>query len=290
MKFLIVTGISGAGKTQAIRALEDIGYFCVDNLPPALLPKFADICFEAGGKLKRVAIVADIRGGRFFNDLFESLKKLEAMGNEYDILFLDASDEVLVKRYKESRRAHPLLMNGRITSAIHNEREIMKPVRSKADRIIDTTSMTGKQLREEIQSIFSNGKKANNLMITVVSFGFKYGIPLDADMVFDVRFLPNPYYVDELKKHSGNDEEVRNFVFKSPDTQKFLDKVDDMLEFLIPNYIKEGKAQLVIGIGCTGGRHRSVALANEIYESLKRNGHTVFINHRDISEDIRGGK
>lgn len=290
MKFLIVTGISGAGKTQAIRALEDIGYFCIDNLPPVLLPKFADVCFEAGGKLKQVAIVADIRGGKFFNDLFKSLQKLEAMGNDIDILFLDASDEVLVKRYKESRRAHPLLMNGRISSAIHNEREIMKPVRAKANRIIDTTNMTGKQLRDEIQSIFSNGKETKNLMITVVSFGFKYGIPLDADMVFDVRFLPNPFYVEELKKFSGNDEKVRSYIFKSKETQMFLDKVEDLLEFLIPNYIKEGKAQFVIGVGCTGGRHRSVALANEIYENLKKNGHTVFLNHRDISEDVRGGK
>lgn len=288
MKFLIVTGLSGAGKTQAMRGLEDFGYFCIDNLPPALIPKFADICYQTGGKLEKVAIVVDIRGGEFFDELFNGLQTLKGMGYNYEILFLDASDEILVKRYKESRRSHPLAKNDRIINAIKRERKILSEVKSKATHVIDTTNLSARQLKEELQRIYIIGEKFESLMITVMSFGFKYGIPIDADMVFDVRFIPNPFYIDELKNHSGNEESVKNYVLKWDETNQFISKATDMLEFLIPNYIKEGKTQLVIAIGCTGGRHRSVAISNAIFNHLKENGHAVLINHRDIDEDVSG--
>ncbi|TDT63729.1 RNase adapter RapZ [Fonticella tunisiensis] len=286
MQFVIVTGLSGAGKTQTIRCLEDIGYFCVDNLPPALIPKFAEICYQTAGRVDKIAIVIDIRGGKFFDDLFQSLKTLNNMGYDYQILFLEASDEVIVKRFKESRRNHPLASGGDIMKAIQDERDRLSEVKSKADHIVDTSNLTTRQLREELQRIFVIGEKFESLVITIMSFGFKYGIPLDADLVFDVRFLPNPYYVEGLKKHSGNEYNVKEYVLKWPEATEFINKVNDLLEFLIPNYIKEGKSRLVIGIGCTGGRHRSVVIANAIYESLKKNEHTVLINHRDIVQDV----
>lgn len=290
MRFVIVTGLSGAGKSQAIRCLEDLGFFCVDNLPPALLTKFADLCYQTEGKADRIALVMDIRGGRFFDDLFESLSQLKSLNYKYEILFLDASDDVLIKRFKESRRNHPLAPNGRILDGISEERIKLSEVKSKADNIIDTTNLTPRQLKEEIIHIFIEGKKFEGIIISVVSFGFKYGIPLDSDLVFDVRFLPNPYYVEVLKKQSGKDEPVREYVMKWPETKQFLDKVSDMAEFLIPYYIKEGKAHLVISVGCTGGRHRSVVIANNLYELLKKNGHRVIIDHRDISEDVEESK
>lgn len=286
MKFVIVTGLSGAGKTQTIRCLEDFGYFCIDNLPPALIPKFAEICGQAEGKIEKVAIVVDIRGGEFFDDLFHGLKALIEMGYEYEILFLDASDEVLVKRYKETRRNHPLAKSDRIINGIIEEREILAEVYKEATHVIETTNITAKQLREELTKIYVTGEKFESLIITVMSFGFKYGIPLDCDLVFDVRFLPNPYYIEELKSHSGNEDCIKNYVLKWSEANEFLNKIDGLLEFLIPYYIKEGKTQLVIGIGCTGGRHRSVVISNAIYENLKKNNHTVHIDHRDISEDV----
>lgn len=288
MKFLVVTGLSGAGKTQAIRCLEDFGYFCIDNLPPALIPKFAEISYKTGDRVDKIAIVVDIRGGEFFDDLFYGLKTLSGMGYSYEILFLDAADEVLVKRYKESRRNHPLAKNDRIINGIKKERRILEEVKSKATHVIDTSNLSSRQLREELQKIYVIGEKFESLIINIMSFGFKYGIPIDADLVFDVRFIPNPYYIEELKKFSGRDEKVKNYVLKWDETKIFISKVNELLEFLIPNYIKEGKAQLVIAIGCTGGRHRSVAIANEIYERLKINNHAVLINHRDIDEDVSG--
>lgn len=286
MRFVIVTGLSGAGKSQATKCLEDLGFFCVDNLPPALLPKFADLCYQTEGKFDRIALVIDIRGGKFFDDLFESLNQLKKMNYRYEILYLDASDDVLIKRFKESRRSHPLSPDGRILDGINEERIKLMEVKSKADNIIDTSNLTPRQLKEEIVHIFVKGKKFEGIIISVVSFGFKYGIPLDADLVFDVRFLPNPYYVELLKGCSGKDDTVKEYVLKWPETKKFLDKVTDMVEFLIPYYIKEGKTHLVIAIGCTGGRHRSVVIANEVYEALLKNGHRVIIDHRDISEDV----
>lgn len=290
MRFVIVTGLSGAGKSQAIKCLEDLGFFCVDNLPTALMPKFAELCSQAGGKLDKIAMVIDIRGGLFFDDLFDSLNQFKEMNYEYEILFLDASDEVLIKRFKESRRSHPLAQDGRILDGINEERIKLAEVKSKANNIIDTSNLTPRQLKEEIIHIFIEGKKFEGIIISVASFGFKYGIPLDSDLVFDVRFLPNPYYVETLKKQSGRDEAVREFVLKWPEANMFLDKVIDLVEFLIPQYIKEGKTQLVISVGCTGGRHRSVTIANRIYEILKENGHRAIIDHRDIMGDIEGSE
>ena len=292
MRFVIVTGLSGAGKTQAVRSLEDLGYFCVDNLPPTLISKFADDCFRAEGNIDRVALVIDIRGGKFFDDLFQSLKEIKNNGYSYEILYLDASDEVLIKRYKESRRKHPLAPQGRILKGIELERNRLKEVRNRADNIIDTTKLSNRELREKINSIYQReGQIETQIIVTVLSFGFKYGIPVDSDLVFDVRFLPNPFYIPELKAFSGNDRQVRDYVLGFEETNVFIDKLDDMLKYLIPNYLKEGKRQLIISIGCTGGRHRSVAIANEIYHKLKDDGYNTNIEHRDIDEDInRGGK
>jgi UPF0042 nucleotide-binding protein len=291
MRFVIVTGLSGAGKTQAIRCLEDLGYFCVDNLPATLIPKFAEACYQTEGKIDKIALVIDIRGGQFFDDLFVSLNYLKEQDLNYEILFLDASDETIIKRFKESRRKHPLAPEGRILNGIIKERNRLKEVKDRANNIIDTTKLATRELREKLTSIYSEeGQIENELMITVLSFGFKYGIPVDSDLVFDVRFLPNPFYIPELKVFSGNDKEVRDYVFNFEVTNSFINKLQDMVEFLIPNYLKEGKRQLIISIGCTGGRHRSVAIANEVYNRLKEKEHKVTIDHRDINEDInRGG-
>jgi UPF0042 nucleotide-binding protein len=281
MEFLIITGLSGAGKSQAMKVMEDIGFYCMDNLPPALLPKFAELCYESKRVVNKVAVVVDIRGGEFFNDLFKSLENLKKQGFRYRILFLDASDEILIKRYKELRRPHPLEPEGRIIDGIEKERIKLKEVKERADYIIDTTNFTIGMLKEEIKKIFIEGKESDNLTISILSFGFKHGIPIDADLVFDVRFLPNPHYIDELRDFTGNDKQVRDYVMGWEHTKIFVDKLTDMINFLIPYYIKEGKTQLVIGIGCTGGKHRSVTVANVLYENLKEKGYRVIINHRD---------
>lgn len=290
MRFVIITGLSGAGKTQAIRCLEDLGYFCVDNLPATLIPKFAEACYQTQGKIDKIALVIDIRGEQFFDDLFVSLNFLKEQGLKYEILFLDASDETLIKRFKESRRKHPLAPDGRILTGISKERNRLKEVKDRANNIIDTTKLATRELRERLTAIYSEeGQIENELMITVLSFGFKYGIPVDSDLVYDVRFLPNPFYIPELKAFSGNDKEVRDYVFNFEVTNSFVEKLEDMVEFLIPNYIKEGKRQLIISIGCTGGRHRSVAIANEVFKRLNDKKHKVTIDHRDINEDINKG-
>lgn len=290
MRFVIVTGLSGAGKTQAIRNLEDLGYFCVDNLPPTLIPKFAEACYQTDGRIDKIALVIDIRGGKFFDDLFEILKHLKDQGYKYEILFLDASDEVLIKRFKESRRKHPLAPDGRILNGILMERNRLREVKDRADNIIDTSKLATRELREEIAKIYAEeGQVENELIVTILSFGFKYGIPVDSDLVFDVRFLPNPYYIPELKEYSGNDKPVRDYVMNFNETQEFINKLEDMLKFLIPNYLKEGKRQLIVSIGCTGGRHRSVAISNSIYEKLAVQGYKVNIDHRDIEEDVNKG-
>lgn len=285
MNFLIVTGLSGAGKSQSINFLEDLGYFCVDNLPPALIVKFAEMCSQSNGAIKKVAIVIDIRGGKFFDQLSVSLEELENAGYSYDILFLEASDETLIKRFKSSRRMHPLAANGRIIKGIKAERIKLEEIKSKATNIIDTTNLSPSELKEEIIHLFVEGGKSEGLIISVLSFGFKYGIPLDSDMVFDVRFLPNPYYIETLKKFSGADEGVRSYVMQWPAAVDFMNKLTDMVEFLIPHFIKEGKSQLVIAIGCTGGRHRSVTIANMLGQRLKNNNHRVITEHRDIEEE-----
>ena len=282
MRFIIVTGLSGAGKSEATNALEDMGYFCVDNLPPKLIKKFAEVCKQSQGSIDKVALVMDIRGGIFFDDLFESLSELSKEQFQYEILFLDTSDEVLVKRFKEKRRSHPLAPGGRVITGIELERQKLREVKDKADVIIDTSKYAIKDLREEMARKFGDKEMPEKQMaITILSFGFKYGIPVDSDLVFDVRFIPNPFYIPELKPFSGNDEPVKNYVMEQTETQTFLQKANDMFEFLIPNYQKEGKRQLIISIGCTGGRHRSVTISNLIYDDLVNRGYRVVKKHRD---------
>lgn len=288
MRFVIVTGLSGAGKTEATKSLEDMGYFCVDNLPPRLIPKFAEACNS--GNIEKVALVIDIRGGVFFDDLFESLMYLKSSEFKYEILFLDASDEILVKRFKEARRSHPLAPQGRVLTGISEERNKLREVKDRADIIIDTSKYAIRDLREKINEYYGDVKSPEKqLSITILSFGFKYGIPVDSDLVFDVRFIPNPFYIPELKKYSGSDEPVKKYVLDQKETQGFIEKLEDMLRFLIPNYIKEGKRQLIVSIGCTGGRHRSVAIANAIHEQLLNDSLDSRIEHRDISEDLHKG-
>ena len=284
MKFVIVTGMSGAGKSTALKMLEDMGYFCVDNLPIALLPKFAELAQAPGSDLSQVAVGVDIRNGRSLDEMASVLENLKASGVAYQILYLEASDEVLVKRYKETRRAHPLAKQGRVEDGIRLEREKLLYLKENATYILDTSQLLTRELKKALEQILVEEKNFKNLMITVLSFGFKYGIPNDCDLVFDVRFLPNPYYVDGLKYKTGNDEEVQDFVMGYEISHIFLGKLVDMLNFLIPNYILEGKNQLVIGIGCTGGKHRSVTLANKLFEALSdRSEYGVRLEHRDVS-------
>ena len=284
MKFVIVTGMSGAGKSTALKMLEDMGYFCVDNLPIALLPKFAELAHAPGSDISQVAVGVDIRNGRSLDEMASVLENLKASGVAYQILYLEASDEVLVKRYKETRRAHPLAKQGRVEDGIRLEREKLLYLKENATYILDTSQLLTRELKKALEQILVEEKNFKNLMITVLSFGFKYGIPNDCDLVFDVRFLPNPYYVDGLTYKPGNDEEVQDFVMDYEISHIFLDKLVDMLNFLIPNYILEGKNQLVIGIGCTGGKHRSVTLANKLFEALSdRSEYGVRLEHRDVS-------
>ncbi len=287
MRFVIVTGMSGAGKRQAIKHLEDLGFFCVDNLPPALLSRLYDICLKSQGKLDRVAAVIDIRGKELLNGLFPELEALKGTGCAYEILYLDASDEALVKRFKESRRAHPLLSKGRLLNSIREERRVIEILKPWADRVIDTTDLSTGQLKDELDRIFCSEAQEKDLYISIVSFGFKYGIPIDSDLVFDVRFIPNPFYVGSMRKLTGKDRSVREYVLSHAETSEFLEKLDCMLEFLVPKYIKEGKSQLVIGVGCTGGRHRSVVIADELYKMLCGKYRKVIIEHRDIDKDLR---
>ena len=290
MRFVIVTGMSGAGKSTVLRFLEDINFFCVDNLPPALIPKFAELCYEQGGEIDKVAMGIDIRGGKLFSDLFSVLSTLQSLGYDYEILFLDASEKILIKRYKESRRSHPLSKGGSIAEGIAKERQMLEDVKKKATYIIETSHILTRELKEQINRIFLENQKFESLIITVCSFGFKYGIPVDSDLVFDVRFLPNPFYIQELKELTGNDAPVSNYVMNFEVINVFLVKLSDMFEFLIPQYIKEGKNQLIISIGCTGGKHRSVTLANALYEKLYEKNHNILLKHNDIEKDVRHKK
>lgn len=282
IKFIIVTGLSGAGKTQAIWCLEDLGFFCVDNLPPMLIPKFAELCTQSDGKINKIALVVDIRGGGFFDAVYENLENLEAAGIKYEILFLDASDETLVRRFKESRRPHPLSPQGPILEGIKEERTRLEELKGKAGKIIDSSNLTTKQLKEQIKSLYGAEKDEHNLKVTVMSFGYKYGIPMDADLVFDVRFLPNPHYVDSLRPLSGNDKEIQDYVINFPVTKTFMRRFSSLIKFLLPHYEKEGKSNIVIAIGCTGGRHRSVTLANKLFETLEQLEFKVNKRHRDL--------
>ncbi|WP_078555720.1 RNase adapter RapZ [Bacillus alkalicellulosilyticus] len=285
IQIVIITGMSGAGKTVAVQSFEDLGYFCVDNLPPALIPKFIDLIENSGGKMNKVALVIDLRGRQFFQELFEaidSITQTRTINVTPQIIFLDAKDAKLVQRYKETRRSHPLAPNGLPLEGIKAEREILEDIKGRAQQIIDTTELKPIQLREKIIQRFSSTEK-HPFSINIMSFGFKYGIPIDADLVFDVRFLPNPHYIDHMRPKTGLDEEVSSYVLKWTETQQFIEKLQDLLVYMLPQYKREGKSQVVIGIGCTGGKHRSVTLA-EYFGKQFTDEYVVHTSHRDIEK------
>ena len=284
MKLIIVTGVSGAGKSQVVNILEDVGFFCVDNLPPTLIPKFLEMCKMSEEKMEKVAIVIDTRAGKFFDASLNILATIEEAGYNYEILFLEASDNVLVKRYTLTRRRHPLAFNEKVSEGIKREREKLEVLKKRANYIIDTTNLTVKKLREEILNIFEYGAHFEGIFIQVMSFGFKHGVPNDVDLIFDARFLPNPYHVESLREFTGRNEKIKDYVMKFKETEIFLDKITDYLEFVIPEYIKEGRTQLIIGIGCTGGKHRSVVITEQLADRLNDNGHKVQFAHRDITK------
>lgn len=287
MRFVIITGMSGGGKSTALRMLEDAGFYCVDNLPVLLIEKFVELIAMPNSEVTKVALGLDVRADQSFEDVEKILHKLRDNGYSFEILFMEAGDAELLKRYKETRRVHPLSPDGRIEDGIRKEREILKNMKSQADYVIDTSRLLTRELKEELDRIFVRNERYNSLMVTILSFGFKHGIPADADLVFDVRFLPNPFYIEELKYKTGNDREVQDYVMSFDEAHIFIDKLTDMIKFLIPNYVKEGKYQLVIGIGCTGGKHRSVTLANRLYEELKDQGdYGLKITHRDVGQGI----
>lgn len=304
MRFVILTGISGAGKSTALKMMEDMGYYCVDNLPIPLVERFYELSDNASAELQKVAVGIDVRNAQNLGEMQDVLTRLHAEGRQCEILFLDAEDPVLVKRYKETRRSHPLAQGERVDKGIGRERERLRFLKENADYIIDTSRLLTRELKLEMEKIFVNNKEYKNLFVTVLSFGFKYGIPADLDLVFDVRFLPNPYYVEGLRLKNGNDQEIQDFVLQYEEAHVFLKKLEDMIRFLIPNYIAEGKNQLVISIGCTGGKHRSVTLANELYKrlSMKENAgsdtdpeqeknaapnYGLKIEHRDLLKDTQ---
>ncbi|MBP3351173.1 MAG: RNase adapter RapZ [Lachnospiraceae bacterium] len=283
MRFVIVTGMSGSGKSTALKMLEDAGYYCVDNLPVSLMEKFMELLTLPNNEIEKVVLGLDVRA-EAFEDVAHILENLRVKGYQFEILFMNASDETLIKRYKESRRLHPVDPDGRIEDGVAKERMLLEDIRKQADYVIDTSGLLTRELKAELDRIFVAGEEYNNLMVNVMSFGFKHGIPSDVDLVFDVRFLPNPYYVDELKMLTGNDKAVQDYVMQYPESDAFLDKLTDMLEFLIPHYVNEGKYRLVVAIGCTGGKHRSVTLANELYRRMKDQGnYGMTIYHRDIN-------
>lgn len=287
MRFVVVTGMSGGGKSTALRMLEDAGFYCVDNLPVPLIEKFVELIATPGGEVTKVALGLDVRADQAFGEVQKILENLKTNGYSFEILFMEANDKTLLKRYKETRRMHPLSPGGRIEEGIEKERGILGEIRNKSDYVIDTSNLLTRELKEELDRIFVQNEEYNSLMVTILSFGFKYGIPADADLVFDVRFLPNPFYIDELKYKTGNDREVQDYVMGFQEAHIFIDKLADMVEFLIPNYIKEGKYQLVIGIGCTGGKHRSVTLANQLYARMKNQGsYGMKISHRDVGQGV----
>ena len=290
MKYVIITGMSGAGKSTALKYLEDMGYFCVDNLPSLLLDKLFELT-EADQQHPQIALGMDIRNGSSLAEEARLIRDLKQEGKDITTVFMDASDSVLVKRYKETRRNHPLAGQDRLAVGIARERRQVEFLKEQADYIIDTSQLLARELNAALENIFRLDRKFDNLFLSVLSFGFKYGIPTDADLVFDVRFLPNPYYIQELRPKTGNDPEIRQFVMQSPEAGIFLDKLEDLVRFLIPNYIKEGKNRLVLAIGCTGGKHRSVTLANEIYQRLQRDQtYGLRVEHRDLDQDAKRGK
>lgn len=284
MEFIIVSGMSGAGKSSVVAIMEDMGFYCVDNLPATLIPKFAEHCMASAGKYERVALVCDIRGEQTFDGLFEALDQLRLMRCEYKILFVEASEQVVIRRYKETRRSHPLEGTERsLRDAVGKELAALEPVRRRADYIISTTAMTAAKLRGEVIRILGSGESTYEMNVNVTSFGFKYGLPIEADLVFDVRFLPNPYYIAELRAQTGLDEGIRSFVFGYQQTQDFMRHLENMITFLLPKFVEEGKTALVIAIGCTGGQHRSVAIAHALTEFIRQKGYVVSESHRDMT-------
>lgn len=285
MQLFIVSGMSGAGKSTVISILEDSGYFCVDNLPPELIPKFAELCQMGSGEHQRAAVVCDIRGGSNFDGLFKSLEALDALKVPYQILFVEADDQTIIKRYKETRRSHPLMdSQGTLARAVEAERKLMEPVRDRADIVLQTDAMSTRKLRDRVLELVYPGRQKNSeLDVCVTSFGFKYGLPMEADLVFDVRFLPNPFYIDSLKHQTGLDDGVRDYVFQFSQSREFLEKMEDMVAFLLPQFVEEGKSMVVVAIGCTGGRHRSVAMTHALAEYVRGLGYHVSENHRDMT-------
>lgn len=284
MRFVIVTGMSGGGKSTALKMLEDAGFYCVDNLPLSLVEKFVELISTPNSEISKVALGLDVRSDQSFEDATRTLTTLKQKGYTFEILFMDADENVLIKRYKETRRVHPLALEGRVEDGVRREREVLENVRRSADYVIDTTNLLTRELKAELDRIFVENGEYNSLMVTVMSFGFKYGIPADADLVFDVRFLPNPFYIEELKHKTGNDKEIQDFVMSNEEAEDFMSKLTDMIQFLIPNYVREGKYRLVIAIGCTGGKHRSVTLANELYKRMKDKGnYGIKLYHRDLT-------
>ncbi len=285
MRFVVVTGMSGGGKSTALKMLEDIGFYCVDNLPVSLIEKFAELVSMPGSEVSKVALGLDARSGQAFGDVTEILENLKRSGCKLEILFMDADKSVLIKRYKETRRIHPLAAEGRVEDGVRAEQQMMEKIRRHADYVIDTSLLLTRELKEELDRIFVENAEYNSLIVTVMSFGFKHGIPADSDLVLDVRFLPNPFYIDDLKHKTGNDREVQEYVMSFPEAEMFMTKLTDLLQFLLPNYVKEGKYRLVIAIGCTGGKHRSVTLANELYGRMKDRGkYGMKLYHRDINQ------
>ncbi len=284
MELVIISGQSGAGKSKTASIMEDMGFYVVDNLPAALMPKMAELCLADQGKYGRVALVTDIRGSQTFEGLFEALDTLGAMGCSYKILFVEAGEETIIKRYKETRRSHPLAKSGRtLDEAVRLEQAALAPVRAKAEYIINTTALSTAKLRGEVLRLFGDGENERSMGVSVTSFGFKYGIPIEADLVLDVRFLPNPFYIAELRPKTGLDEEVYSFVFGYQQTKDFMTRLEDLIGFLLPQYVEEGKTALVIAVGCTGGRHRRVAVARALTDFIRRKGYSATENHRDMT-------
>ncbi len=291
MELVILTGMSGAGKSTALKMLEDMGFLCVDNLPIPLFSKFAELAFSGSGEITRIALGIDSRSGRDLSVMNGVFDQMEENGKGFRIVFLDAEDDVLIRRYKETRRIHPLSADGRVEDGIRKERDEVRFLRDRAGIIIDTSHMLTRDLNQRLKDIFLENRVFTGLNINIVSFGFKYGIPKDCDMVFDVRFLPNPYYVTDLRPYTGQDPEVHDYVMQYPEAKTFIDKLEDLMDFLLPMYVEEGKNQLVIGIGCTGGKHRSVTLAIELFERLKdKEGYGFALDHADIEKDRKRGK
>ena len=283
MRFLIVTGQSGAGKSRTASILEDLGYYCVDNLPPELIGQFAEICLATTGRFEKVALVSDVRAGQSFSGLLDAMDALDAKGVEYSVVYVEAATEVIVHRYKETRRSHPLSTDGTpLQDAVIKEKQLLARVRERANYLIDTSALTTAGLRSELIRLFEGDEPQRAMVVNVQSFGFKYGLPMDADLVFDVRFLPNPYYIAELRQKTGLMPEVRDFVFSYQQTADYMTRVEDLLAFSLPLYFEEGKTELVIAVGCTGGRHRSVAVARAIGEYVAKRGFPTVVNHRDI--------